>query len=109
MPISKENAARYPADWREIRERIRARANDCCEGSPVYPDCRAKNGEPHPETGSIVVCTTAHLDHVPEHCDDNNLRFMCQRCHLTYDAKHHAQSAYMTRKRRSRTVDWISP
>jgi hypothetical protein len=45
------------------------------------------------------VLTIAHLDHTPENCDDDNLRAWCQRCHLTYDAKHHAQSAYATRRK----------
>lgn len=106
MPIKPENRDRYPADWPEIRARIRARSGNCCEGSPAYPDCRARNGKPHPETGSIVVLTVGHLDHTPENCDDENLRHWCQRCHLTYDAKHHAQTAYMTR-RCDLTTDWI--
>lgn len=54
--------------------------------------------KPHPITGSQVVLTTGHLDHTPENCDLENLKHWCQRCHLTYDAKHHAQSAYMTRR-----------
>lgn len=86
MPISPENKKRYPANWPDIRERIRTRAGNKCEGSPQYPGCRAVNYEPHPVTGSKVVCTVAHLDHVPENCEDNNLRFWCQRCHNTYDA-----------------------
>ncbi len=45
-----------------------------------------------------IVCTVAHLDHVPEHCDDENLKFWCQRCHLAYDARHHAESAYHARR-----------
>jgi hypothetical protein len=45
-----------------------------------------------------IVCTTAHLDHTPENCADENLRFWCQRCHLRYDAEHHAQTAYQTRR-----------
>lgn len=107
MPIKPENRARYPTDWREIVERVRERSGDRCEGSPAYPDCRARNREPHPVTGSMVVLTTAHLDHTPENCAMENLRHMCQRCHLTYDAKHHAESAYMTR-RCERTTDWIT-
>ena len=106
VPIKPENKDRYPADWKHIVERIRERSRDACEGSPAYPDCRAKNGEPHPVTGSIVVLTTAHLDHTPENCDPKNLRHWCQRCHLTYDAKHHSQSAYMTR-RAGKALDWI--
>ena len=44
-----------------------------------------------------IVLTVAHMDHTPENCADDNLKAMCQRCHLTYDAKHHAETAYMTR------------
>lgn len=98
MPIKPENKARYPKNWKEIRTRILNRADNKCEGSPVYPDCRVSNGEPHAETGSKVVLTIAHLDHTPEHCEDENLMAWCQRCHLTYDAKHHAMTAAATRK-----------
>jgi hypothetical protein len=107
MPIKPENRYRYPSDWKEIVERVRERSGNCCEGSPAYPDCRAANGEPHPVTGSTVVLTTGHLDHTPENCDLENLMHWCQRCHLTYDAKHHAQSAYMTR-RCDRTVEMFA-
>lgn len=122
-PIRPENRGRYPANWREIRERIRARAGDKCEqcgvpnGATIY---RESSGEWHPcaPDGSkglqpvlsfsavramgfkvvTVVCTTAHLDHTPENCTDENLRFWCQRCHLRYDAEHHAQTAAATRR-----------
>lgn len=93
MPIRPEEKARYPEDWRHISRAIRARANDICEGSPGhYPNCRAVNGEPHPVTGSRVVLTVAHLDHQPENCEADNLMAMCQRCHLAYDAEHHART-----------------
>ena len=105
MPIKLENKHRYPANWKQVRERILRRAGDRCEGSPAYPDCRARDGDYHPDTGSRVVLTIAHLDHTPEHCDDGNLRAMCQRCHLTYDAKHHAVNAYRTRKAKAMTAD----
>jgi len=105
MPIKPENRARYPKNWREIVAQVRERSGDRCEGSPAFPACRAPNGEPHPETGSRVVLTTAHLDHVPENCALANLRHWCQRCHLVYDAKHHAQTAYATRKARAGTPD----
>lgn len=85
MPIRPENKARYPSDWKAISKRIRENAGNRCEGSPAYPDCRAENGKPHPETGSKVVLTVAHLDHQPENCADDNLKAWCQRCHNTYD------------------------
>jgi len=99
MPIKPENRDRYPANWStEVRPAILDRACDRCEGSPAYPDCRARNGLPHPVTGSRVVLTIAHLDHQPENCEPANLRAWCQRCHLTYDAEHHARNAAETRR-----------
>ena len=86
MPIRPENRARYPADWKQISSGVREKAGQRCEGSPLYPDCRAENGKPHPVTGSIVVLTVAHLDHQPENCDADNLKAWCQRCHNAYDA-----------------------
>lgn len=110
MPIRPENRARYPKDWKQIRAEILARAGHRCEGSPDHPHCRASNGARHPETGSTVVLTIAHLDHVPENCDPSNLRAWCQRCHLHYDRHHHAKTAYATRKAAARTPDmWGEP
>ncbi len=45
-----------------------------------------------------IVCTVAHLDHVPENCADDNLRFWCQRCHLHYDQAMHQREAYRSRR-----------
>jgi hypothetical protein len=94
MPIRPENKKRYPANWlTEIRPAILARANNCCEGAPdIYPECRAENHKPHPVTGSTVVLTIAHLNHIPEDVRPENLKALCQRCHLTYDAKSRNQS-----------------
>lgn len=46
-----------------------------------------------------IVLTVAHLDHTPENCADENLKALCQRCHLIYDAKHHARNAAETRRK----------
>lgn len=100
MPIKPENRARYPKNWKEIVAWVRERSGDVCEGSPKFPHCRAVNGEAHPTTGSRVVLTTAHLDHVPENCDLSNLRHWCQRCHLNYDAEHHRINSAKTRRDR---------
>lgn len=91
MPFYKE---RYPANWKEISLRIRQRANGRCEF------CGAENYKPHPVTGSKVVLTVAHLDHNPQNCTDENLKALCQRCHLTYDAQHHARNAATTRHKK---------
>lgn len=108
MPIRPENRARYPKDWKAIRARILERAGNAFEGSPDFPDCRAANYEPHPETGSKVVLTIAHLDHMPEHCDDDNLRAWCQRCHLWYDRHHHAKTRAATARRSSPQMNLIA-
>jgi len=45
-----------------------------------------------------IILTVAHLNHKPEDCRRENLRALCQSCHLTYDAPHKAAE----RKRRAR-------
>lgn len=83
MPI---DYSKYPLNWADIRAHILKRAGFRCEGSPKYPNCRAEQYRPHPDTGSRVVLTVAHLNHTPMDCREENLRAWCQRCHLTYDA-----------------------
>jgi hypothetical protein len=96
VPISREARARYPKNWKAISQRIRfERAAGWCEFCR-----RAEHGKPHPVTGSIVVLTVAHLDHDETHDSDEDLAAMCQRCHLTYDAPHHAKNAAITRRRK---------
>lgn len=104
MPIRPENRDRYPADWPEISRKIRfVRAEGRCEcvgecGRGTHDGrCPNVHGGRAYGTGSTVVLTTAHLDHIPEHCDPANLRAMCQGCHLHYDRDHHAQTAARTR------------
>jgi len=109
MPIRPENKARYPENWEEIRNSILTRAGHRCEGSPDYPDCRVSNHKTHPETGGYVVLTIAHLDHTPEHCDFDNLRAWCQRCHLNYDKEHHRESRQRNKEKdsgQSALFDW---
>jgi len=102
MPISPENAARYPTDWKAISDRVKERASWRCESVPGQPPCEAKQGERHPITGAVVVLTVAHLDHQPEHCENDNLRALCQRCHNRYDGPHRRRNAAQTRRRAKR-------
>jgi hypothetical protein len=104
VPIRPENVARYPADWVCISKRIKDRAGwrcecegECGRGTHVGR-CTNQHGCSAYGTGSTVVLTTAHLDHTPENCRDDNLKAMCQGCHLHYDRDHHAQTAYRTRR-----------
>lgn len=59
------------------------------------------------EVGRMVkiVLTISHLEHTPENCDPANLRAWCQRCHLRYDARHHAENAQRTRRDRKAIGD----
>jgi 5-methylcytosine-specific restriction endonuclease McrA len=88
MPIRTEMRALYHPEWKQIRQRILERAGHCCEGTPVFPECRRPN---YGSTGNggIVVLTVAHLDHDPANNEDTNLRALCQRCHLAYDQDRH--------------------
>lgn len=127
MPIKPENKARYPANWKEIRALILARAHDCCEQCKVPNRERIARGDGvDAETYMLndanvycantgehlgrkrmseynvlrmtdIVLTIAHLDHMPENCAPENLKALCQRCHLRYDAVHHAETARATR------------
>jgi hypothetical protein len=111
-PIRPENRDRYPADWATIRDRILTRASvfqfaghtprcECvgeCGRGTHEGRCPNMQGGAAYGTGSRVVLTIAHLDHMPENNDPGNLRAMCQGCHLHYDREHHAE----TRARTSR-------
>lgn len=68
----------------------------CAESGQYLGQCRMSDYDVLRMTD--VVLTIAHLDHVPENCDPENLRAWCQRCHLRYDAAHHAATANQTRR-----------
>lgn len=125
MPITKEQAAMYPKNWKEISNRIRfERAKGECE----WPDCKAPHGEVilrlksdpeqwrHPDriresedTTEMypvqVVLTTAHLNHDPSDCRDENLLALCQLHHLRLDASHHARNSARTRRRKRNNLE----
>lgn len=87
MPIRPENRARYPKDWKLRSHFVRfVRARGRCEW------CPAEHGKPHPETGSKVVLTCAHIhDDRPEASSLLNLAALCQKCHNGHDAQARAQ------------------
>ncbi|KQP43888.1 hypothetical protein [Pseudorhodoferax sp. Leaf274] len=135
MPIKPENRGRYPANWPEVRARILARAENCCErcrvpnrtriargtgsdadtymrdDATVYcADSGTYLGQTHMSNYQVlrmvdIVLTIAHLDHTPENCADDNLEALCQRCHLRLDAGHHAETARATRHARKAVGD----
>jgi hypothetical protein len=99
----------YPDNWIEISHYIRfERAGGQCECTGECGQhnsrCQARHGEPHPGTGSRVVLTTAHLNHDTSDNQPDNLRAMCQKCHLVYDQNMHMQHARETRNAARRTA-----
>ena len=129
MPIKPENAKRYPKEWKQIRERILARAKHRCEQCGIHNHdigYRDEDGEFHVVVKAFevegpvrdyqdshatgykllqVVLTVAHLDHIPENCAENNLKAWCQKCHLSYDHAHHQRNSAMTRRANKKTLE----
>lgn len=110
MPIKPELRALYPRDWKRISDRIRfERAGGQCEcegecGHDHAGRCAARHLEPHPITGSRVILTTAHRNHNPSECEDHHIFAACQRCHLAYDADHHAANRRATHANRRAAI-----
>lgn len=52
---------------------------------------------------TTIVLTVAHLNHVAGQDDDDNLKALCQRCHLKYDREKHKETR-ATRKDASRPL-----
>lgn len=89
MPIKDQSI--YPPYWKVFSKYIRfERADGKCEV------CLAVNYADHPETGSKVVLTVAHLDADGDACrcqdetgflcaKPSHCKAMCQRCHNRYD------------------------
>lgn len=103
MPIHKDDKARYPKDWKAISASIKERSGGQCEcsnecGLHTGKRCEEVHGELAKYAKGKIVLTVAHLDHTPENCEPENLKAMCQRCHLVYDIPHHNK----TRIRRKR-------
>ena len=110
MPIKPENKKLYPKNWKEIRQNILQRANNKCEfcgisnyavgyrdynGNFVKVNEYAENVSPDVLYGEKIikiVLTIAHLDHNPQNNNPENLKALCQKCHLNYDLEHHLES-----------------
>ena len=98
-------ASRYPKDWKNISLRIRARSLGICEcngecGLHLNIACLERNGSPAHSFNGKVVLTVAHLNHIEMDCRDENLRAMCQLCHLSYDREQHQANSRKTRRSR---------
>jgi hypothetical protein len=100
MPIKPEFRHFYGREWRlEIVPQILRRAKNQCE------ECGVLNGIRVWRDGQFwslrrfkaghrvrIVLTVAHLNHVPGDNRSENLKALCQWCHLNHDKEHHAES-----------------
>ena len=110
MPI--KDKSKYPANWKEISLRIRhVRANNKCEFCGVQNltlGWRCAQGGFHAQGSPLcegkklikIVLTVAHLDHDTTNNQDDNLRALCQRCHLRHDLELHKANAAETRAKK---------
>lgn len=106
MPI---DYRKYPENWKtEIRPAILRRAHNCCEfcGVENYSlvwRTKLRNmddlGIMQVEYQVKVVLTVSHLNHDITDNRPENLKALCQKCHLAHDAEHHRQSRYNNKLR----------
>lgn len=99
----------YPKNWKtHIRPAILKRAGNKCEFCGVRNGAigyRNKSGrffeleglqaDAHIEDGEKIikiVLTVAHLNHDVSDNRPDNLKALCQKCHLDYDQEHHAET-----------------
>jgi hypothetical protein len=81
----------------QLHQDALARAGNRCEGSPKYPDCRAKDDQAHPETDKP---TTLHVINFEPGVEAlGNKRVMCMRCVLAYDFPAHRTNDWRSRRR----------
>lgn len=110
----RERLAKYPPDWKAISLRIRIRSGGQCEcegecglhrTTPGPRRCVERHGQPAKWAKGKIMLTVAHLNHDPSDCRDENLKAMCQRCHLRYDIDHHQKNAAASRRLQKRNAE----
>jgi len=130
MPIRKDLRHHYEGpEWEAIRAAILERAGHRCEQcrKPDRTDVEvdekghwrdASEWYWHDERGervnyraryarlSRVVLTVAHLNHEPTDNRPENLRGLCQRCHLAHDAPLHRRNAAATRWKKRNNLEF---
>lgn len=115
MPNRAAIEGRYPPDWQAIADRIKfGRAGGRCECTGECGDehnlgadgrCYRRHGEEYlAKRGNltviaVVILTTAHLSPPVANCDDDNLKAMCQACHLKFDWELHARTRQRNKDR----------
>lgn len=65
---------------------------------------RARGSEYNSRGLVRVVLTVAHLDHQPENNVEENLKALCQKCHLHHDREQHKATRARTRRNHTRDM-----
>lgn len=109
---------KYPKDWPNIVLQMRARAGDRCEcmgecglhkTNPGPRRCIEKHHQPAQWAKGRIVLTCAHLGtvkadgspgdkHDKSDVRPENLKMLCQKCHLRFDIDEHIANAKRTRE-----------
>lgn len=102
MPIRRDYRAFYGREWRDgIRPKILKRAGGLFDAKGKYLGeakcelCGAMDRQAYIDLIGFtrwVQIGVAHLDHDPGNNKPGNLKALCRKCHLNYDAKHHKQT-----------------
>ena len=124
--MSPINYKLYPGNWKEIRARILERAGNKCEqcGVPNYfvgkkgrDGVWYTEGQTHNMNSDCgyflfghydnpfkmvrIVLTLSHTDHDISNNADDNLKALCQGCHLAHDRDLHTANAKKTREKKA--------
>lgn len=91
--------------WQIDSERIESFAMSKVEAAINNDVCEWEPGDPK---WIVIVLTIAHLNHDPTDNRPENLRALCQRCHLKWDAMLHKTNSYNTRRKHKAHGDLFS-
>lgn len=86
-------ANKYPEDWVSIAKKVKDAAGWKC----------IRCGHPH-DVESGHVLTVHHMDRNKANCVDSNLAALCQRCHLSIQARVDMRQGYMFEH-----AEWMQP
>ena len=128
MPIRPDLRPLYPSHWRKLSDRVRfkhaaGRCQVCRRPHLARVRClpngqwfdqassfwRDHGGRPAQTPDLVeligirvtrVVLAAAHLDNNPRNNRLQNLRALCQRCHLLHDRSYHLRQRWVTSRRR---------
>lgn len=115
MPVPTSKRHLYGPEWEKVARELKTEADWRCETCGVkHGDWRERKdqqlppymrGQHHSLINDVwhytVVITVAHLDHDPENMERDNLKALCQRCHLAHDQPEHLRRAAATRAAKS--------